>query len=1026
MNGGYRAGMNPLPQLVFDRLRHVRERVQRRIWASSVPLPVAGGPVTPEPAPFATARRQRFAPVATGTHFGPPGGGWGGRWFRIAIPAARAGERGRRFLRWECQGETTVWIDGEPWSGLDVGHRCCPLPDRACTLWLDHGLWQTGLWVPGAQPIPVHGCRFDGASLALRDQQAWSTSFDVECLEQLVRHLLDKDRVQPPYIGYHPELADVDPLLRRLLGSIEGALEAYRDEDLGALSRAIRGVYAGFRAEGWQPRAELVGHAHIDLVWLWPEAVTEAKGVHTFSTMLRLMERYPEFVYTQTQPALYRAIEKRVPGLARQIARRIRDGRWEAQGAFEVEPDNQLPCGEALARSIAIGQAKFAELTGAPARTCWIPDVFGYAGCLPQLLVQSGVTRFYTTKMTWSAVTRFPYSSFIWRGTDGSEVLTHLCATGYNGDAQLHELVGPLRKHRNLEQHPAMLLPTGFGDGGGGTTEDQLERARRFADLAGVPKTGWTTVDGFFDRLESARGSLPTYQGELYLEYHRGTYTTQSQFKAAHRALERALQTHEAVRVATGAGPLDEAGQKRWQRLAFAQFHDAIPGSSIGLVYQQFTPELRGHAQAAISAAAQDLAGRASGFAVVNPLAWPVERVVEVPGRHRGLALSDGTPVVVQAVGSGRQSATLALVTLPPLGGVRLVPASATAADSALHASPTALGNGRVEAAFDRQGRLSRLDIDGSAVALAAPAWFRLYADQPAAFDAWDIDHEALAVHDAVAGARLQVVESGPLRCVLAGTVALPKACGTLTVRYELDAGSSYLRIVVEADWKANRRLLKWHLPTAYRGREARYGAPFGSYLRAQQPGLLKEEAQWEVPGNRWAAVLGDDLEGAAIVTEAKYGFSCRDGDLGLSLLRAPCDPDPTADRGQHRMVFCVGRHQRVAAGTEPTTAGAADTLFTPPLVVAGGQAPSSPFALADTGSLVPAWVVPAADGFTLRLHEVDGRSGSAVLRLTLAARRVELVDLRGKLQAVLRPAKDGYAIPYQAHRIVSVRVVWA
>jgi alpha-mannosidase len=1016
--------MNPLPQLTFDRLRHARDRVQRRIWRSSVPVAVSGGPVTAMPVPLAEARRQRFVAVVPGSHFGPPGGGWAGRWFRLAVPAAAAGERGQRFLRWDCHGETTAWINGEPWCGLDVGHHSCPLPDRACEVWLDHGTWQTGLWVPGAQPIPQHGCRFDGAALAVRDQAAWDLLHDLDGLLELTRHLLALDRVSPPGIGYHPELAEVSPLLRRLLGAIDRALEAFRDEDPAALGRAVRGVYAAFRAESWQPRADLVGHAHIDLVWLWPESVTEAKGVHTFATMLRLMDRYPEFVFTQTQPALYRAIERRSPALARQISKRIRDGRWEAQGAFEVEPDNQLPCGEALARSLAIGQAKFTELTGAPARTCWIPDVFGYAGCLPQLLAQSGVTRFYTTKMTWSAVTRFPYTSFVWRGTDGSEVLTHLCATGYNGDAKLGELVEPLRKHRNLEDHPAMLLPTGFGDGGGGTTEDQLERARRYADLAGVPKAVWTTVDGFFDRMESARDRLPVYQGELYLEYHRGTYTTQSQFKAAHRALERALQTHEAVRVATAGGVLDADGEKRWQRLAFAQFHDAIPGSSIGLVYQQFTPELRGHAQAALMAASQELAGREPGFAVVNPLAWPVERVVEVPGRHRGLALSDGTAVVVQAVGSGRQASTLALVMLPPLGGVRLVPAAATATDSALHASPAALGNGRVEAGFDRQGRLARLEVDGSAVALAAPAWFRLYADHPASFDAWDIDHEALAVHDAVAGARLQVVEAGPLRSVLAGTVALPKDCGTLNVRYELDAGTSYLRIVVEADWKAHRRLLKWHLPTAYRGRESRYGAPFGSYLRAQQPGLLKEEAQWEVPGNRWAAVLGDDLEGAAIVTEAKYGFSCRDGDLGLSLLRAPCDPDPTADRGQHRIVFCVGRHQRTAAGTEPTTAGAADTLFTPPLVVAGGQTPASPFTLADAGSLVPAWVVPAADGFTLRLHEVDGRSGSAVLRLAQPARRVELVDLRGRRQALLRPGKNGYAIPYQAHRIISVRVV--
>jgi alpha-mannosidase len=1018
--------MNPLPQLILDRARQATRRVESRIWSAPLPLPVLAGPVTDAPVDLKAARRQAFKAIEPGTFFRASEGAWGGRWFRVKAPAARPGERGQRFLKWNCDGEATVWIEGAAWAGLDPAHRVCPLPDRAGELWIRVGIWQTGIWVPGASALSPRGCCFDGAGVCVRNEAAWNLFFDLACLMDLVENLLKQDEAIPanPDFGYRPALEDVSPLLRRLLGALEAALEAFRDEDIAALGKAIRAVYRTFPAEAWQPAAELVGHGHLDLVWLWPEAVTEAKGVHTAATMLRLMDRYPEFVFTQTQPALYRALERRAPELYHRIKAHIRKGQWEAQGAFEVEPDNQLPCGEALVRSLLAGQGKFVELTGKPARTCWIPDVFGYSACLPQILAQSGVTRFYTTKLTWSAVTRFPYTSFVWRGHDGSEILTHLCATGYNGDARYADLARPMRQHFNVDVHPAMLLPTGFGDGGGGTTPEQIERSRRFADMAGVPRTRWTSVDAFFDRLERRREALPVYQGELYLEYHRGTYTTQSRFKAAYRALERALQVQEAVRVATGRGGIAACA---WQRLAFSQFHDALPGSSIGRVYEELTPELKGHAEAALAAARADLApargGDRKSLTVFNPLPMAVDRVVELPGARRRLVSGDGVPLSAQVIGQGRGASTLVRLSLPPLGTVVVKDGGAPGAGVPLTATPSRLANARLEARFDRSGRLSALTIDGTPVPLAAPAWFRLYADHPANFEAWDIDHEALAKHDAPGGTSLRVVECGPVRAVLAGTVTLPKGVGLLHLRYELDAGGLWLRLVAEVEWKADRRLLKWHLPTRHRGRDARFGTPFGSYLRQQQPGTHKEEAQWEVPGSRWAAVLGDDHEGAAIVTEAKYGFSCRDGDLGVSLLRAPCAPDPKADRGHHRMCWAVGLHRRKAVGMDPATAGAADALFTPPLVVPGGKPVASPFAIEEGGSLAPAWVMPEKAGYVIRLHEVEGCAGEARLRFATAPAAVELVDLAGRVVERL-PVKGGACrVPYTAYRIVSVKV---
>jgi len=275
--------------------------------------------------------------------------------------------------------------------------------------------------------------------------------------------------------------------------------------------------------------AVLTGHAHIDLVWLWPERVGEAKAVHSFATADRPIDMYPQFRFAYSQTASYAAVSRSAPTLHRRVLHRIGQKRWEASGAMEVESDMLPPCGEALARSFLLGQQAFAGLRGGkPSRLLWLPDVFGYAGCLPQLMRQTGVEYFFTTKMTWGAVTKFPYSSFVWRGDDGSEVVAHIVSQnfGYNGKTSLGELKGHAFGHRQSDVHHEFLAPTGYGDGGGGPTEEMCERARRVANLASLPRVKWGGVEPFFDRLAKLRAKLPTYRGECYLEYHRGVFTT--------------------------------------------------------------------------------------------------------------------------------------------------------------------------------------------------------------------------------------------------------------------------------------------------------------------------------------------------------------------------------------------------------------------------------------------------------------------------------------------------------------------
>ncbi|MEK7474859.1 MAG: glycoside hydrolase family 38 C-terminal domain-containing protein [Candidatus Coatesbacteria bacterium] len=987
---------NPLPQLVPQRFVRVKQIVDGLAWERSEDLEVFGGRATATQVPYAKGVRQPMRRVRPGDTFGKPWGSWGQRWMRVRVPAPRPGERGRRHLRWECPGEATVWIDGKPWAGLDPGHGTCPLPDRAATLMIDSSLWQS---MGGDWSIGRFGLRFVGASLRVRNEAAWEAKWDLAVLESYMNFLMG-DLGSAYSFGFRKTLESAPPRFRRLLRLLDLACDAWDAGGLPALAPALKRVYREFPAESYQPGGALVGHAHLDQVWLWPESASEHKAVHTAANQLRLMERYPEYVFSQSQASQYRMVERLAPSQAREIRARIRSGQWEATGVFEVESDTNLPCGESLARQTRVGQGKFAELLGGKlSRVCWIPDVFGYSGCLPQILALGGARYFFTTKMTWSQITKFPYSSFVWRGLDGTEIVTHLCSTTYNGDVSIQNNVTALNEHRQSDVHPEMLLPTGWGDGGGGVTEEMIERARRTANLAGVPRTTWTTAEEFFRRLDRVRGDLPVYQGELYLEYHRGTYTTQGEYKRRHRALERALQAHEAVRVALGRGPVDE---KDWQRLLFGEFHDALPGSSIGIVYRQLGGELEARGKTVLDRATAELSAgrRGAGWNVFNPVAIPRRAVVDIPGRWE--------PVLVALAG---------------LEGKSVADAERGGPGTIREATAQVLDNGALRAEFGAHGHLVGMWVDGEPLAIEG-AGFSTYHDDPHGCDAWDIDHGVLR-HPRFEANRvdLKLVERNAFRATLEGSTPLGKK-SRMTVRYILDAACPHLKIEVAVDWHESHRLLKYNVQTGYRGRRAVFGTPFGSIDRPQQPGTEREEAMWEVPGSRWAAVLRDDGTGLAVVTEAKYGFSCRDGNLGLSLLRSPKGPDGTADMGVHRIRFALGRFEPSTGEGVLSTAACAEALYAPVLVTRGA-AVKPPFAIEEPGSLVASWVLPCAEskGFVIRLHETAGSPGTAVLRLA-RPRQVDLVDFLERPIGRVRHRPDGsFALEYRPYQILSVRV---
>ncbi|MDA3963126.1 MAG: glycosyl hydrolase-related protein [Planctomycetota bacterium] len=1028
---------NPLQQLIPHRVFKTKDRLMALRFSGRQDLAVSGGPVNPDPISYKAGIAQRFSAVKTGDTFGSKGGGWEQRWFKIELPKASTEEAGRRILRWDCQGETTVWIDGTPWCGIDVGHPYAVLPDRKCTLYLATGTWQTGIWCPGHHPIPdAYGCRFTAAYIQLRDEAAWKISHDYEALTQLLALEMKRCGHRPGgSFGYNAPYNEATVLMRRLLRVLDDACNVYDVDGLEALGRCLKGVYKEFAGNGMHGKAGLIGHSHLDLVWMWPEAAGRHKAVHTASTMLRLMERYPEFRYVSSQPALYEYIEQDAPKLMTQVSARIKGKRWEATGGMEVEADVTIPSGEALGRSFLYGQARFKKLRGGSvSKVLWIPDVFGYSNCLPQIAKLGGCEAFYTTKMTWSSVTKFPYSSLRWRGNDGSEVITHLTPCGYNGSVNATEIDQALTEYQQTDIHDELLMSHGYGDGAGGVTEDMLERARRFKSLAGMPSCEWTTAESFFDRLKAVEDRLPVYTGEMYLEYHRGTYTTQSQLKANYRAAERALLQHEAVRVVTGGKAL---GDEHWLRTLFVHFHDAIPGSSITRVYDELNPELQATVERELTSAAKELGktGRNKGALVFNPLV--IDRGLTVrfdaatigaDGTLKAVTTPDGTVAPVQKVGRGKEAHYLARIDTPALGSVRLLPSDSKTTAEPITATPKLLDNGIVKAGFNAKGQLASLKVRDRVIDLKHGE-LRLYPDHPANFDAWDIDRGTMALGQAVlTKLSLSVEEQGPVRAVLVGSGALDDK-SSAQIRFVLEAGSEFLQIEIDADWQADHQLLKYHVVTGYQGRFARYGAPYGAVERPQLPGYHNDESQWEVAGQRWMTLGEDGSEGVAIVTEAKYGFSCREGDIGLSLLRAPTDPDPVADRGQrHLMRFAVGAAQRSGAGDLLSTAAQAESLYGEALVVAGGAMVPAPVSFEDLGTVVPSAIKPAEDGkgCILRFHETGGSSGSVVISLASEPKAVSLVDLLERPHDEGKVHKLGqrrYRVSYRAYQVVSLRI---
>lgn len=964
---------NPLPQLILPRVQSAVQRLSDQIWELASPLIVEATAPQPTQCSLKEGKSFKRSVQKSGSFWGKL---FDQRWCRIAFDAPTGKND---WLHWQDQGEATLYINDQPFWGFNVAHDHCLLPQGIQQVWIQSTCVQSAIWHPEANGMASAGALFKGATLVQRNHEAWHSYHDLKCLFDLALDRRTRETPEIPEVvrgtGLQPKVVSYSPAYRRLLRWTDEAIDVWETKGLSAMRTHLAKAYRELKVDAEFSTCLLTGHAHVDLVWIWPERIGELKAINVFATANRLMDEYPEFRFAYSQPASYEAVKHREPGLYDAVSKRIKDGTWQATGAMYVESDTLIACGEALSRSFEIGQNAFREINGAPSKLTWLPDVFGYSTCLPQIMVQHGVKYFFTTKMTWNAVNQFPYSSFVWKGNDGSEILAHITqASNYVTHMKVNDLISPMKGNMQAAVHEEFLLPTGYGDGGGGTTATMLERARRLDGLPGLPSLKWGQPEEFFDRLSTKRSQFPTHQGECYLEYHRGTYTTHSNLKALFRNLERALQLSEAVSVATGK-TIDTAHS--WKRLVFAQFHDYIPGSSVWDVYQEGLPELKNLADEQHAFCSEILSTKKEkNSCLFNPHAVPVQLWYSSPsGEFDYLRLP-------AARGTSLSSAKLDLPAPVELKGHKV-------------------SNDRTSFKINNSGWINSLTWDGIEVPMKEPlGQLMLYPDQAANFEAWEIDRQTLSLGTVCKSkAEIKVWQEGEHRKGFRISRAVGKASHA-SVLFYLEAGSPLVHIKIDLDWQDYNSLLKLRFPTRYGASHARFGAPFGSVLRPQLPCSMIAEAMWEVPFSRYLAVFDDgERQGLFITTQDKYGACVRDGDVGISLVRSPRvtgmenhkfawpphlsrlkDTPEHSDLGDHHIQMAFGRYALDLSRTEQP-AMVADTLFTTPVPYKGSETPILIEEMQGGDTLVPHWIQPSENGgWILRLHEVAGQRGELSL----------------------------------------------
>ncbi len=723
--------------------------------------------------------------------------------------------------------------------------------------------------------------------------------------------------------------------------SVEGSEKEWKEE----LNKSLTNLQNNLQSQipDIKSKISLVGHAHLDMAWLWQVSETWEAAKNTFASVLKLQEDFPELIFCHSTPALYAWVEENCPDLFEQIKKAVAKQKWEIVGAFWVEPELNIISGESIARQLLYGQNYVKEKFGEFSPVAWLPDSFGFCWTLPQFMVLAGVEYFVTQKLIWNDTTTFPHGSFWWRSPDGSEIFSLMSAPIGEGiePVKMMDYAIAWEKQTGLQNY--LWLP-GVGDHGGGPTRDMLEITRSWQDSPLCPELAFTTVENYLQEIkqeiEISSSSFPTWNDELYLEFHRGCYTTHGDQKLYNRRGENLLYEAELfaslATISCGVDYPQAEIAAAWKKLLFNQFHDILPGSSIPEVYEDAEPEWQEMESTACKILQQSLAALSNQIqlpepskpgslpvVVFNSLNWQRSEVVSVclPSdrniKQWQICDTSGNLVISQVDADGN---LLFLANDIPAVGYRLYwlsPSQEAPQNQSQITAVFVLENEYLRVVIDEQtGDLSSVfdKLHHREILSANGNQLQAFTDKGQYWDAWNIDpNYAENILPPLELKSIEWQEQGLLQNRLRVVRQLGES--EFIQDYILQANYPVLKIATKVNWQERHTLVKVAFPLNIEAATATYEIPCGAIQRTTKPQTPAEKAKWEVPALRWADLTAEGDEkntssyGVSLLNDCKYGYDAQPNQLRLSLLRSPEWPNPEADKGNHEFSYALYPH---------------------------------------------------------------------------------------------------------------------
>jgi alpha-mannosidase len=987
---------------------------------------------------------------------------WGGHreyyWFTtsIALPQEFDGKRLEFSLstgsedRWDAtNAQFRAYLNGRLVQGLDVNHRSFLVTERA----------------GGGEKFVISLLAFTGdnnyhllltSRLDVIDINTEKLYYDLKVPYEASVLLDENDKRRIDAIQRLNEAVNLLDLRRPFSEDFYASVAA-ADEYL------VREYYdkmcGGSEAEVW-----CVGHTHIDVAWLWTLSVTRDKTLRSFSTVIELMRRYPEYKFMSSQPQLYKFVKEQSPALFEEIRARVRDGRWEPEGGMFLEADCNISSGESLVRQILVGKKFFKDEFGVDNKVLWLPDVFGYSAALPQIMKKSGLDYFMTTKISWNDTDKLPYDTFTWKGIDGSEVLCHFITatdyykdsksfnTTYNAVLNPSQLKGSWRRYQQKNINNKVLMAFGYGDGGGGPTAEMLEEYERLKlGLPGCPKAVMTTSGKYFENLEKEVRSnrfLPEWCGELYLEFHRGTYTNMSENKRFNRLSE--FRTEDAELWSAAASeligneyPKDKLDEV-WEIILRNQFHDVLPGSAIKEVYDESHEEYRKALKIdddILNVRREDMASsvnvRGNFVTVFNSTGFELSEPVEfdMPQGMSTVSLEDaaapGKTELCQPTTQGKAVFTARNVPAKGYKTWKIAEGAASDDGEELKISVTGFSNRFFDVKLDENGEFVSL-YDRRACRQVLTAGKRgnvltAYEDKPYDYDGWNIEmyytEKSWPVNSVES---IKVTETGPVR----GCLEITRRFLSSVIKQSIYVYRDVARIDVkyDIDWHERQVLLRASFPLDIHADEATYEIQFGNVRRPTHRNTSWDSARFEVCAHKWID-LSEDGYGFSLLNDSKYGFDVHDGVMGISLLKSALYPNPEADRGKHEFTYSLYPHTDGwrQAGTVREAYALNDPLRALTAAGQGGKLPDN-FSLFSCGSdNVVVEAVKGAedgDGVIVRMYECFNRRGRVEVKTGLRIASVCECDLlEAKTGEAAEKSDNSFSFDMAPYEIKTFRV---